>query len=215
LLPLALTPIAFGLQQIAEGCVWLGLRHGDAGLVTGSAVVFLFFALAFWPFWIPFSLLLLEGHRPSRTFLRVTVLLSLVWLWLFAPLATEPGRWLATEVVHHSIAYDISGLPGFQIVPRAVWRIGYLAFICSPLLVARPRDGTTLRMAGGVLVAGLFLISYLVYWYAFTSVWCFFAALLSLLLGLAFAKLPQRPQQVGLAVSAVMPTASFHPEMHP
>jgi hypothetical protein len=191
-LPLALTPVAFAAQQAAEGFVWLGLDHGDPALVGRGAVVFLFFALAFWPFWIPFSLLLLESRRAGKRLLATATVLSLVWLWLYAPLAADPGRWLSTEVVHHSIAYDFNDLPAFHLVPRTAWRIAYLAFICVPLLAARPGGGDRLRLFVGSLVAVLFVLSYLVYWYAFTSVWCFFAALLALLLGVVFARLAER-----------------------
>jgi hypothetical protein len=193
LLPLALTPAAFGVQQAAEGFVWLGLHRGDAALVERGAVVFLFFALAFWPFWIPFSLLPVEGRRAGKRILAVAVALSLVWIWVYFPLAAEPGRLLSTAVVHHSIAYDFRDLPALHLAPRVAWRIAYLAAICVPLLVARPGVGYRLRLIVGVLIAALFAFCYLVYWYAFTSVWCFFAALLALLLVGVFARLPERP----------------------
>jgi hypothetical protein len=191
--PLGITPIAFGLQQAAEGCVWLGLDQGHPALVTRSAVVFLFFALAFWPLWIPLSLFVPESRPPAKAVLALLVLLSPVWLWLYAPLALDPDRWLTTTIVHHSIAYDTSNLPAFQVAPRMVWRAGYLVFICLPLVVARPGTGSgAVRLGAGLLVASLFGLSYLIYWYAFTSVWCFFAALVSLLLVVAFARLPRR-----------------------
>jgi hypothetical protein len=136
--PLALTPAAFGVQQAAEGYVWLGLHHGDAMLAQRSALVFLFFALAFWPFWIPFSLFFPEVRGPARAFLAAAAALSAVWLWVYAPLAADPGRWLSTGVVHHSIAYEYGDLPAFRVVPRSAWRATYLAFICAPLLIARP-----------------------------------------------------------------------------
>jgi hypothetical protein len=200
LLPLALTPLAFAGQQAAEGFVWLGLRSGDTALATRAGAVFLFFALAFWPFWLQFGLLLPESRRPARAFLAVLTVLSLVWLWLFAPVALEPGRWMAVEVVHHSISYGLSDLPAFQFVPRLVWRIVYLGFIVAPLLVARPdvtvAGGGLLRVLGGVVIVAVFAVSALAYWYAFTSVWCFFAALASLLLVFFFA---------GLAVEETSP----------
>jgi hypothetical protein len=194
LLPLALIPVAFGVQQAAEGCVWLGLHHDDGVLVQGGAAVFLFFALAFWPFWIPFSLVVPEERRTQRVILATAVVLSVVWLVLYAPVALDPARWARADVVNHSIAYDTENLPGFQFVPRAVWRTAYLAFICGPLLLAKRNGGggTRLRVLGGAAVAGLFAVCYLVYWYAFTSVWCFFAAVLSLMLAALFAKLPAR-----------------------
>lgn len=202
-LPLGMIPIAFGLQQAAEGFVWLGLNRGQPELVTTWSVVYLFFALAFWPIWIPFSLLLPESRRFAKVFLGVLVILSPIWLWLYAPIAAEPERLLSTQVTHHSIAYEFSELPAFQLVPRTFWRILYLSFICLPILFARPSTGgsNTVRLAAGILVAGLFAVCAIVYWYAFTSVWCFFAAILSLLLGVAFWQMPARSEVNHAAIS--------------
>ncbi len=193
LLPLALTPIAFGVQQAAEGCVWLGLRGGDPALVARASMAFLFFAVAFWPFWIPFCLLFPESRPAVRRLLGATAALSVVWLLAYASAALEPGRLPPTEIVRHSISYDLSGLPMFRPVPRVALRSAYLAFIVVPLAAARPGCwGGRLRLLGGAAVAVLFALCYLIYWYAFLSVWCFFAALLSLLLGVAFYRLPAR-----------------------
>src|SRR5262249_252997 len=196
-LPLGLTPLAFSAQQAAEGGVWLGLRHDDPSQVARMAVVYLFFAFAFWPFWIPFSLVFLERRRKTRWLLVGMAGLRPVWLWLYAPLAFDPSRWLSAEVMHHSIAYLVNELPVFQLVPRTTWRAAYLVFICLPLVIARPgADAGTWNLLYGVgLVAGLFAFSYLFYWYAFTSIWCFFAALLSLLVAFVFARLPEESRQ--------------------
>jgi uncharacterized protein DUF6629 len=191
-LPLALVPLAFAAQQLDEGLVWLGLEQGNASLVQWGSAVFLFFALAFWPFWIPLSLWFPETRRAGKHLLAGLTVLSLVWAWLYFPMAAEPGRWLSTEIVAHSVRYQFGNLPGFQVVPRAVWRGAYLLAICVPLLACRPVPGAAslVGLAGGGLVAVLFAVSYFVFWYAFTSVWCFFAALLSLFLCLAFWRLP-------------------------
>ncbi len=86
------------------------------------------------------------------------------------------------------------------------WRIAYLLSICLPLLVCRRRgSGGKLAILGGSLVAGLFLVSYIVFWYAFTSVWCFFAAILSLILCGVFSQLSKAtssPERVGIADQA-------------
>jgi hypothetical protein len=191
-LPLGLVPLAFGAQQIDEGLVWLGLEQGNGPLVQWGSAVFLFFALAFWPFWIPFSLWFPETRRAGKRLLAGLTVLSLVWVWLYFPVAVEPGRWLSTEIRSHSVRYEFDNLPGFQVVPRGVWRGAYLLAICVPLLTCRPVPGeaSPVWLAGGALVAVLFAVSYFVFWYAFTSVWCFFAALLSLFLCLAFRRLP-------------------------
>ena len=192
--PLGLAPIAFGVQQISEGFVWLGLREEDAALVQQSSVIFLFFAIAFWPCWIPLSLAFAEPRQRRRVALAALAIVGLAWVWLYLPLAIDPTKWLATEVVHHSIRYEVGELPGFSLAPRFVWRLGYLLIICVSLAMGRfdPGGSRWANLSGGVLVAGLFGISYGLYSYAFLSVWCFFAAFLSLLLCGAFYRLPVR-----------------------
>ncbi len=46
-LPLAVIPIVFGVQQCAEGLVWVGINRSDSDLVEASSLTFLFFAICF------------------------------------------------------------------------------------------------------------------------------------------------------------------------
>src|ERR1700687_4440539 len=190
LLPLALVPIAFGLQQLGEGFVWAGLGSEDAALVRKASVFFLFFAIPFWPFWIPFSLLFLERRPEPRYVLGGFVLLSLVWVCLIVPLLIQPEAWLTTRQVHHSIRYEFDGLPGFQVLPPIGWRLLYLAGLCGAVLVGRRGRTEWFHLVGGVAVVVVFLVAYGLFWYAFTSVWCFFAAVLSLYLCYVFHRFP-------------------------
>ena len=50
-LPLAAVPLVFGIQQCSEGLVWVGLGRDDAALTREASLVYLFFALTFWPCW--------------------------------------------------------------------------------------------------------------------------------------------------------------------
>jgi len=52
-LGLASVPVLFGIQKISEGFVWLGLQHDNPAWTHAGGLVFLFFALALWPFWFP------------------------------------------------------------------------------------------------------------------------------------------------------------------
>jgi hypothetical protein len=203
--PLALVPIAFGLQQISEGFVWLGLREENAALVERSSVIFLFFAIAFWPCWIPLSLAIAESRRRQQTVLGLLSIVGLAWLWLYFPLAVDPAKWLTTEVVQHSIRYNVGELPGFALASRFVWRFAYLLMICVPLAVGRidPGGNRVANVTSSLLIVGLFGVAYVLYWHAFLSVWCFFAAVLSLLLCRVFYRLPVR--YPGQASSAPCP----------
>jgi hypothetical protein len=190
LVPLALIPFAFGAQQLSEGFVWIGLGSQDPILTRKAALFFLFFAIPFWPFWIPFSLALVERQKRPKWALAGLALLSFVWVWVSYPLLVEPERWLTTRQVHHSIRYDIETLPAFSVAPLAAWQALYFAEICLPFLVGRRGRSEWYHLVGGGAVALFFLIAYFAFSYAFTSVWCFFAAILSLYLCFVFYRLP-------------------------
>ncbi len=135
--------------------------------------MFLYFAVAFWPFWVPFCLLFPEIRPAVRRLLGATAALSVVWLWVYASAALYPDRFLPIEIVRHSISYQLGDLPLSPLVPRVAWRVAYLGFIVVPLAAARPGCwGGRLRLLGGGAVAVLFVLCYLIYWYAFLSVWC-------------------------------------------
>ncbi len=67
LVPVGAIPILFGVQQICEGLVWIGLARGDLELVKWASLLFLFFAIALWPFWVPFCYFITEkGGRKKN-----------------------------------------------------------------------------------------------------------------------------------------------------
>jgi hypothetical protein len=183
--PLALVPFAFCAQQFSEGLVWHGLENANGMLVQRAAQVFLFFAIAFWPLWMALCLAPVADERNAKLTLLLMAGFSLIWFWLYFPLATDPDHWLTVHVAHHSIRYEYDDLPGFGLLNRNIWRVGYLLAICVPFYVCQkqgqPGEAKAALWAGS-LVAIVFLVSALVFWYAFTSVWCFFAAVLSLAL---------------------------------
>ena len=109
-----------------------------------------------------------SAKRPERTsFLIGTV------LWL--PLLLNPE--LINPVAHRgSIDYQVHS-PGFALVDHRLATLIYALIVCLPLLLTPMRR---LRwLAGGLALA--FTIAQLAFLYAFSSVWCYFSALLSLL----------------------------------
>jgi Family of unknown function (DUF6629) len=186
-LPLAIVPLVFSFQQVAEGLVWVGLGRGDDSLVRTSSLMFLATALAFWPFWVPFSVLVMEGRRRVRQCLAVGALVGLAFgCALFVPLALNTDEWLKVGEVYHSIRYNLMGLPAFEIAPHSWWDGGYAVIVLTPLFIVSPDRRFTLF---SVMVAASAALSLFAFWYAFVSVWCFFAAVLSLQLCYIFYKL--------------------------
>jgi hypothetical protein len=186
-LTLAAIPFVFSLQQFAEGLVWVGLARDDGPLVSAAALAFLAVALGFWPFWAPFSVLFLERRPAARRWLAAATLLGLaLGCSLYLPLALDAGRWLEVTVVRHSIRYNPRGLPAFAVAPHGWWDCAYGAVTLAPFFLG-PLDRRFTSF--GVLLAASLAVSLLLFVHAQLSVWCFFAALLSLQLCFAFYRL--------------------------
>ncbi|MBJ7450464.1 MAG: hypothetical protein JHC71_00100 [Blastococcus sp.] len=62
-LPLAAIPLLFGLQQVSEGFLWVGLNNGLAGLQAWSTYIFSLFSHVLWPRFVPLAFLLVEAVR--------------------------------------------------------------------------------------------------------------------------------------------------------
>lgn len=187
LVPLATIPLLFGVQQAFEGLVWLGIDRNDAQLVRWAALAYLFFAFAFWLFWIPFSAAFLEQRRTVKRVLALMSVLGMVGGAVFyLPVLLNPDS-LAVMVYRHSIRYEVLESYALDVIPQTVWQLAYLAVVGMPfLIVTRQRKGL-IGFGAGIVVSAA--ISHAFFWYAFPSVWCFFAAALSILLAFLFQQL--------------------------
>lgn len=174
---LAAYPAVFGVQQGIEGMLWLGLDAGDEALVARAARSFLFFSHFFWPAFVPLSVLWMEWS--SRRWLAMTIMAAIGGLFgmaIFAPLLIiEDG--LGVQVVQHSIQYRIPHMFD-ALVSNDVLRTGYAFIILIPFALARD---LRVRLFGVIIAASL-IAAGMFYALTFISVWCFFAAILSLYL---------------------------------
>jgi hypothetical protein len=98
-LALAALPVIFGLEQFAEGAVWRVLGSGGVKPHSVSFETFLFFAPAFWPFWLPFSMAWVVPHRWP-----ILVALGTLGVWigwsLYSPVVSDPDRFLSVSILH-------------------------------------------------------------------------------------------------------------------
>jgi hypothetical protein len=185
--PLAVVPAVFGFQQACEGLVWLGQRYGDAGLTLVAGRAYLFFALAFWPFWFSASLALMEPERGRRCRLAALAALSTAWFWcVYLPVLLDPGA-ARSCVCRHSIRYAHPDAPGYLGAPGL--RLAYLLFAVIPVLMSSLRRALRPALVLGV---GSAAVAAAVYDHAFTSVWCLFSAVLSVSLLWVIATAPRR-----------------------
>ena len=179
--PLALMPLLFATQQTLEGVVWLLLDSPDPspGLLWVS-LAYLGFAFALWPVWIPWcALRLAAGHLAAwkrRLFRSLWALGALLGTSLWFPLLLDTG--LINPIVRiGSIDYQAKP-PLTALNEHLAITLLYALIICIPLLLYPYRR---LRLLG-VALAVSFAVSQLAFQHAFTSVWCYFGALMSILL---------------------------------
>ena len=168
-IPFAAIPLLFGVQQISEGVIWLTFRHDAPELRRTMTYVYSVFSHAWWPIWVPFAIGFLETSRRRKTILTAFQVAGLaVGLYLLYSLIVRP---ITAEVVDGHIVY---ASPHFYLLPVMVL---YVAATCVSELFSTHKFVNLF----GILAFAAFVASYLVHARALVSLWCFFAAVLSLL----------------------------------
>lgn len=175
-IPFAAIPLLFGVQQLTEGILWLSFRH-DAPLLQQSMThIYSFFSHTLWPIYVPLAALLLEPVRWRRRALAAFQLVGIaVGLYLLYFIVRYP---VTARVIERHIVY-LS--PHFYIITVMAL---YFAATCFSFLCS---SHALLRVFG--IIA--FLSAVAAYHFAassFVSVWCFFAAVLSLMIYLHFSR---------------------------
>lgn len=180
----ALMPVFFGLQQAFEGRVWQELDAGDAGAAVPYALGFHFFSHFLWLWWLPLASYLVEpgqtdrpGTIRKRVFAGCAMFGAFAGTLVYSVMLLHP-EWMAVGVREHSITYGFS-VPWrssihLPVTPAAL----YALTILVPLLFSSHK---LIRIFGVLAVLSSLLASE-IYGYAYISVWCFFAAVLSLYL---------------------------------
>lgn len=169
---LAAIPIFFALHQLAEGVLWLTLGDDvDAAWQGPAMFTFLVVAKIVWPAWVPLAVRAVEEDAGRRKVLSVLVVLGVLEsvLFVYALQAYEVSANIAGGHVQYHIE---TPLPLRWVVDPI-----YAVVTVIPPLVSSIR---MMRYIGVVVLASL-IVSKIFYFDYFASVWCFFAALISLL----------------------------------
>jgi hypothetical protein len=169
----AAIPLMFGLQQMVEGTLWLSSRFDAPQLNLAMTYLFSMFSHVLWPVFVPFAIGLLETVPWRRKviwgFQGVGLLVGLYLLFLII-------EFPVTAVVAENIVY-VS--PHFYKIPVMLL---YLAATCISCFFS---SSATIRLFG-VLALLLFAVAYVFFAVALFSVWCFFAAVLSVIIFVHF-----------------------------
>jgi hypothetical protein len=168
----ASVPLIFALQQFAEGVVWLTLRSAGHTEIQGIAThIFLGIALVVWPSLVPIAMLLMEKSKDRR-----------FGLTGLAAVGAVVSIYNAFSLFHYQVTPQIQSLhivymdnfpTTFAMIP-----VLYVVSTVLPLFVSSVKRmwmmGTMILIS--LVVTVIFFIEFV------TSVWCFFAAILSVMI---------------------------------
>ena len=164
-LPFASIPLFFGIQQLLDGVAWISV---GAPVVNGLAAYgYAFFAYMLWPVLIPTAVLLLEPNKKRKKVLRLLLAVGVATA-LYALYLILAGP-VAANVINYCIRYD-------TFIPYApLMLLPYLVATCGSCFVSSHKLMRVFGIATliSVAIAGWFFFE------TFSSVWCFFAAILS------------------------------------
>ena len=160
---LALVPLMFAVQQGFEGIQWLYLQANTTSMIVGYG--FVFFAFLVWPIYVPTFVFILD--KKKRNILKYFIALgAVVTLYILIFLIKES---LIIRELHSCVSYE------FNLPFRTVVLVGYLISIFGPLFLSTLKIFKRIGIVAFVAALGAWLF----FAFAFISVWCFFAALVS------------------------------------
>jgi hypothetical protein len=163
-------PLFFAFQQFAEGVLWLTIGQARYALLQSvSTSVFLIMAQVLWPILVPLSVLLIEENR-----FRKKIVLALLTV----------GTAIALHYAYRLMFYEIHAEINNKHVlykSTSVNALGDLAICFYLVATILPFFVSSIKRIYilGIIMGLSFLVSAFFYTRWVTSVWCFFAAVIS------------------------------------
>jgi hypothetical protein len=164
-------PLLFAIHQFIEGFVWLGLDGILSPTVTHNmAAAFMLYAQGLLPFLLPLSVLLFEPNGKSRRrmlpFLALGTGTTLYILWALTAYPTE------VYVRGNSIVYMN------QATNNTAVAVLYVIATCGSLFFSQVKAMVMFGAANLAILLAVMAFKR----YAFTSLWCAYAAVASVII---------------------------------
>ena len=164
-------PLLFAVHQFTEGFVWLGLDGTLSTRVAHDAgAAFMLYAQGLLPFLLPLSVLLFEQTAERRRYMMPFVALggalTLYILWALTAFPTQ------VFVLRNSIVYLNPATDATLVA------LLYIVVTCGSLFFSKVNDMVLFGLANLIVL----IVTMAVKRYAFTSVWCAYAALASVII---------------------------------
>lgn len=172
---LAAIPFIFAIQQFIEGWLWVSIGKSEH-LIVILTCLFLFFALFWWPAYIPAVCYFLEKDKGRKNVLLILSVLGFMlgmylygnFMWNFSP----------AVIINKCVFYSNPLFWPFNIFLCSLYGV-----VTVGALVFSSKKAVNLF---GLLAGFFAILSLWIYLKNFVSVWCFFAALMSAVLYLHF-----------------------------
>jgi hypothetical protein len=164
-------PVLFAVHQFTEGFVWLGLDgHLSPAVARNMGGAFMLYAQGLLPFLVPLSVLLFEPDLKSRRRMLPFVVLGLATtLYALWALTAYPFE---VYVKGNSIVYTDSG------TANVVMGVLYVITTCGSLFMSKIR----LMVIFGAINLTILVAVLAFKAYAYTSLWCAYAAIASVII---------------------------------
>ena len=167
----AALPTLFAIHQFIEGFVWLGLDGKLSPQVTHDmGAAFMLYAQGLLPFLLPLSVLLFEpdgkGRRRMLPFVAIGVGTTLYILWALTAYPTQ------IFVKGNSIVYINDATNNTAVAML------YVLATCGSLFVSKERPMVIFGLANLTILLVVMAFKR----YAFTSLWCAYAAIASVII---------------------------------
>jgi hypothetical protein len=164
-------PILFAVHQLIEGFVWLGLDGALPPKVAHDmGAAFMLYAQGLLPFLLPLSVLLFEPNVKSRRrmlpFLVIGGATTLYMLWALTAYSQQ------VFIKDNSIVYINPATNNTAVA------VAYVIATCGSLFFSQVTDMKIFGVANLVILLAVMAIKR----YAFTSLWCAYAAVASVII---------------------------------
>lgn len=167
----AAIPFLFAVQQFIEGLIWLSFVNADIAVLRIPATyAYLSFAQVLWPVWVPLSLLLLSQERKYRNILITFTItgIALFSYFIFC-LFHFP---VSVQMANHHLLYKFDYPVHSKYIRVALY---FVVTILPPLF----SNNRKLKWLSAFIFTS-YVLTLIFYSENHLSVWCFFAASISL-----------------------------------
>lgn len=180
-------PFMFGVQQFAEGILWVIIPNADYQYLQKTATyIYLIFAHVLWPLWVPIAILLLDKSNERNMLQKILVAAGVL-----------VGFYLAYCLLFFDVKAIIDGHHINYVLDYSDLMNNFWIFLYAMATIAPPFFSHIKKMwILGITVLISYLVTLIFFEKYLLSVWCFFSSIISIIIYYFIAKLSDNKEVV-------------------